>query len=81
MSAGPPGGSCVDILAGRLLAAPDEPAAPLQQLAQLPFPLGAVARGWFWAGSMAYTAGREGGTVGHGARQVAGVCRPAKEVA
>ncbi|MEU6548947.1 SMP-30/gluconolactonase/LRE family protein [Streptomyces sp. NPDC046915] len=33
----------VDILAGRLLAAPDEPTAPLRQLATLPFPLGAVA--------------------------------------
>ncbi|MGW5463602.1 SMP-30/gluconolactonase/LRE family protein [Streptomyces sp. NPDC003996] len=33
----------VDLLAGRLLAAPDDPAAPLQTLAQLPVPLGAVA--------------------------------------
>ncbi|MFC5220227.1 SMP-30/gluconolactonase/LRE family protein [Streptomyces coerulescens] len=33
----------VDILAGRLLAAPHEPTAPLRTLAQLPVPLGAVA--------------------------------------
>lgn len=33
----------VDLLAGRLLATPDDPAAPLQTLAQLPVPLGAVA--------------------------------------
>jgi sugar lactone lactonase YvrE len=33
----------VDLLAGRLLAAPDDPAAPLRTLAQLPVPLGAVA--------------------------------------
>jgi sugar lactone lactonase YvrE len=33
----------VDILEGRLLAAPDEPAAPLRQLARIPLPLGAVA--------------------------------------
>jgi sugar lactone lactonase YvrE len=33
----------VDILAGRLLAAPDEPTAPLCQLARLSVPLGAVA--------------------------------------
>lgn len=33
----------VDILAGRLLIAPDNPIAPLKQLAQLPVPLGAVA--------------------------------------
>ncbi|MFD9324486.1 SMP-30/gluconolactonase/LRE family protein [Streptomyces sp. NPDC060065] len=33
----------VDILAGRLLIAPDNPTAPLKQLAQLPVPLGAVA--------------------------------------
>ncbi|MFG2790151.1 SMP-30/gluconolactonase/LRE family protein [Streptomyces sp. NPDC048419] len=33
----------VDILAGRLLAAPDDPTAPLKELAQLPVPLGAVA--------------------------------------
>ncbi|MFD6285309.1 SMP-30/gluconolactonase/LRE family protein [Streptomyces sp. NPDC060205] len=33
----------VDILAGRLLTATDRPAEPLRQLAQLPFPLGAVA--------------------------------------
>ncbi|WP_406517238.1 SMP-30/gluconolactonase/LRE family protein [Streptomyces sp. NBC_00134] len=33
----------VDILAGRLLAAPDEPTAPLRELARLPVPLGAVA--------------------------------------
>ncbi|MGW1005886.1 SMP-30/gluconolactonase/LRE family protein [Streptomyces sp. NPDC002520] len=33
----------VDILEGRLLAAPDEPTAPLRQLARLPMPLGAVA--------------------------------------
>ncbi|MFI9761538.1 SMP-30/gluconolactonase/LRE family protein [Streptomyces sp. NPDC051963] len=33
----------VDILAGRLLAAPDDPAAPLHTVAQLPVPLGAVA--------------------------------------
>ncbi|MFG2357944.1 SMP-30/gluconolactonase/LRE family protein [Streptomyces sp. NPDC048521] len=33
----------VDILTGRLLAAPDEPTAPLRQLARLPVPLGAVA--------------------------------------
>ncbi|RZB19292.1 SMP-30/gluconolactonase/LRE family protein [Streptomyces sp. F001] len=33
----------VDILAGRLLTAVGDPAAPLQQLAQLPVPLGAVA--------------------------------------
>ncbi|MFI6359071.1 SMP-30/gluconolactonase/LRE family protein [Streptomyces sp. NPDC050743] len=33
----------VDLLAGRLLATPDDPAAPLQVLAQLPVPLGAVA--------------------------------------
>ncbi|MFS4094125.1 SMP-30/gluconolactonase/LRE family protein [Streptomyces sp. AF1A] len=33
----------VDLLAGRLLASPDDPAAPLRTLAQLPVPLGAVA--------------------------------------
>ncbi|MGD1223040.1 SMP-30/gluconolactonase/LRE family protein [Streptomyces krungchingensis] len=33
----------VDILAGRLLAAPDDPAAGLRTLIQLPVPLGAVA--------------------------------------
>ncbi|MBC7267558.1 MAG: SMP-30/gluconolactonase/LRE family protein [Streptomyces sp.] len=33
----------VDILTGRLLTAPEDPAAPLRTLAQLPFPLGAVA--------------------------------------
>jgi sugar lactone lactonase YvrE len=33
----------VDILAGRLLSAPDDPAAPLRTLAELPVPLGAVA--------------------------------------
>ncbi|MFJ6086989.1 SMP-30/gluconolactonase/LRE family protein [Streptomyces sp. NPDC092369] len=33
----------VDILAGRLLHAPEEPGAPLRELARLPFPLGAVA--------------------------------------
>ncbi|NUP44814.1 MAG: SMP-30/gluconolactonase/LRE family protein [Streptomyces sp.] len=33
----------VDILAGRLLAAPDDPTAPLTELARLPVPLGAVA--------------------------------------
>ncbi|WP_369250394.1 SMP-30/gluconolactonase/LRE family protein [Streptomyces sp. R41] len=33
----------VDILAGRLLTAPDDPGAPLKELAQLPEPLGAVA--------------------------------------
>ncbi|WP_210593429.1 SMP-30/gluconolactonase/LRE family protein [Streptomyces sp. GESEQ-35] len=33
----------VDILAGRLLAAPDDPTAPLHTVAQLPVPLGAVA--------------------------------------
>lgn len=33
----------VDILAGRLLSAPDDPTAPLRELAHLPFPLGAVA--------------------------------------
>ncbi|MGP4005993.1 SMP-30/gluconolactonase/LRE family protein [Streptomyces sp. 4N124] len=33
----------VDILAGRLLTAPEDPTAPLKQLAQLPVPLGAVA--------------------------------------
>jgi sugar lactone lactonase YvrE len=33
----------VDILAGRLLTAPDDPGAPLRELAQLPEPLGAVA--------------------------------------
>ncbi|GGN79698.1 calcium-binding protein [Streptomyces albiflavescens] len=33
----------VDLLAGRLLTAPDDPTAPLQTLAQLPVPLGAVA--------------------------------------
>jgi len=33
----------VDILAGRLLTAPDDPGAPLQELARLPVPLGAVA--------------------------------------
>ncbi|MGW1705211.1 SMP-30/gluconolactonase/LRE family protein [Streptomyces sp. NPDC002206] len=32
-----------DILSGRLLSAPDDPAAPLGLIAQLPFPLGAVA--------------------------------------
>ncbi|MFD3440502.1 SMP-30/gluconolactonase/LRE family protein [Streptomyces sp. NPDC058685] len=32
-----------DILSGRLLSAPDTPAAPLAQIAQLPCPLGAVA--------------------------------------
>ncbi|MET8329555.1 SMP-30/gluconolactonase/LRE family protein [Streptomyces sp. NPDC005181] len=32
-----------DILTGRLLAAPDDPAAPLGLITQLPFPLGAVA--------------------------------------
>ncbi|WP_406438832.1 hypothetical protein OHB14_52515 [Streptomyces sp. NBC_01613] len=32
----------VDILAGRFRTAPDEPAAPLQELAQLPVPLGAL---------------------------------------
>ncbi|MFF6979926.1 hypothetical protein ACFZAV_19750 [Streptomyces sp. NPDC008343] len=33
----------VDILAGRLLSAPDDPTAPLHTVAQLPVPLGAVA--------------------------------------
>ncbi|GGI95818.1 SMP-30/gluconolactonase/LRE family protein [Streptomyces brasiliensis] len=33
----------VDILKGRLLAAPDDPTAPLDTLARLPVPLGAVA--------------------------------------
>lgn len=33
----------VDILAGRLLTAPDDPTAPLKTLARLPFPVGAVA--------------------------------------
>ncbi|MFF5481929.1 SMP-30/gluconolactonase/LRE family protein [Streptomyces sp. NPDC012935] len=33
----------VDILAGRLLSAPDDPTAPLRTVAQLPVPLGAVA--------------------------------------
>ncbi|KMS76411.1 hypothetical protein ACM01_04180 [Streptomyces viridochromogenes] len=33
----------VDILAGRLLSAPDDPTAPLRTIAQLPVPLGAVA--------------------------------------
>ncbi|MQY36804.1 6-deoxy-6-sulfogluconolactonase [Streptomyces sp. RB17] len=33
----------VDLLAGRLLAAPADPAAPLRTLARLPVPLGAVA--------------------------------------
>lgn len=33
----------VDLLAGRLLTAPDDPAAPLRTLARLPVPLGAVA--------------------------------------
>ncbi|WP_411093398.1 SMP-30/gluconolactonase/LRE family protein [Streptomyces sp. 049-1] len=33
----------VDLLAGRLLSAPDDPAAPVHTLAELPFPLGAVA--------------------------------------
>ncbi|MGC5005034.1 SMP-30/gluconolactonase/LRE family protein [Streptomyces sp. DT203] len=32
-----------DILSGRLLSAPDDPAAPFGLIAQLPFPLGAVA--------------------------------------
>ena len=32
-----------DILTGRLLAAPDDPAAPLELIARLPVPLGAVA--------------------------------------
>lgn len=33
----------VDLLAGRLLRAPADPAAPLEPLVQLPFPIGAVA--------------------------------------
>ncbi|MEW2289449.1 SMP-30/gluconolactonase/LRE family protein [Streptomyces sp. NPDC047841] len=33
----------VDLLAGRLLAAPDDPTAPLRTVAHLPVPLGAVA--------------------------------------
>lgn len=33
----------VDILAGRLLRAPDDPAAPLHTVAQLPVPLRSVA--------------------------------------
>ncbi|BFO18820.1 hypothetical protein SHKM778_52080 [Streptomyces sp. KM77-8] len=33
----------VDLLAGRLLTAPDDPAAPLETLLRLTFPLGAVA--------------------------------------
>ncbi|MFE6177167.1 SMP-30/gluconolactonase/LRE family protein [Streptomyces sp. NPDC056464] len=33
----------VDILAGRLLSAPQDPTAPLRSVAQLPVPLGAVA--------------------------------------